>query len=93
MVDMAIPSQASSFNEVEGVETRRQGSDLSEQGIVQIINLKRVMKMTVIRITDWSLVRFQPGPPLYKHRFYNTKHLRSWRFCCIIIMCKFEKQK
>lgn len=33
------------------------------EGIVRIINPKGVTKVIVIRITDWSLVQFQPGPP------------------------------
>ncbi|OGJ47652.1 hypothetical protein A2344_00150 [Candidatus Peregrinibacteria bacterium RIFOXYB12_FULL_41_12] len=37
---------------------------LAGQGIVQITNLKRVVKTIVISITDWSLVRSQPGPPV-----------------------------
>lgn len=58
---MAIPSQASA-SAVEGVETSRQTSHV-EEGIVQITNPKGAVKAVVVRITDWSLVQVQPGPP------------------------------
>ncbi len=37
-----------------------------EEGIVQITNPKGAVKAVVVRITDWSLVQVQPGPPNWK---------------------------
>lgn len=46
-----------------GVETRRQTPNVWDEGIVQTTKSKDVAKATVVRITDWSLVQSQVGPP------------------------------
>gem|GEM_PF-2376512 len=34
-----------------------------DEETVQTTNSKEATKVEVVRITDWSLVRIQPGPP------------------------------
>jgi hypothetical protein len=58
---MVIPSQALAVAR-EGVETVRQASHVDEE-TVQTANSKEATKVVVVRITDWSLVQIQPGPP------------------------------
>jgi len=61
--EMVIPSQAPVFRkDGEGVETVWQVSQVDKE-TVQTTNLKKVAKAIVVSITNWSLVRSQPGPP------------------------------
>jgi hypothetical protein len=59
---MVIPSQVPGDNSRKGVETERQASHADEE-TVRTANSKEVTKVSVVRITDWSQVRFLPSPP------------------------------
>lgn len=65
---MAIPSQVQAHKIMcwKGVETKRQAPVFGEE-IVQITNPKGITKVVVKCITDWSLVRSQPGPVRIKN--------------------------
>jgi len=58
---MVIPSQGPMYFG-QGVETVWQVSQVDKE-TVQTTNSKGVAKAIVVSITNWSLVRSQPGPP------------------------------